>query len=331
MGGGARQSTSCRRTRSAVAVVHGSPPPRGAGGDIPRTVRINSISDVIRRSEQWTGCTPCVSPGSRSSAASRAADSSSSLARGERAGCLPRRARRAALHRTAARSPDRRRPRLPDAAPASSPTSKPSDGGPRALPRGRLRVDMPMALARQFQCRRYRSCSSATELPLEVRLENRAIDLVEGVDCAICTASRATPISCASARRIVTCAAPAWLARTVFCGPRRPRAAQRGRLPGARHGASRRLGVRAPRPATPGPPATGLQLDGSLRQGRPPTWASQVLSRSRMARSSPGGAGARRLGRPPALTSSTRRTAQSARIARSPGSPPRCSPLTDAG
>jgi LysR family transcriptional regulator for bpeEF and oprC len=88
----------------------------------------------------------------------------------------------------------------------------------RASPRGRLRVDMPMALARQFLVPALpRLLERHPELALEVRLENRAIDLVEeGVDCAI---SYGEPLDGdLVARRIgtthlVTCAAPAWLAR----------------------------------------------------------------------------------------------------------------------
>jgi LysR family transcriptional regulator for bpeEF and oprC len=88
----------------------------------------------------------------------------------------------------------------------------------RASPRGRLRVDMPMALARQFLVPALpRLLAQHPELALEVRLENRAIDLVEeGVDCAI---SYGEPRDAdLVARRIgtthlVTCTSPAWLAR----------------------------------------------------------------------------------------------------------------------
>ncbi len=90
--------------------------------------------------------------------------------------------------------------------------------GARAAPRGRLRVDMPMALARQFLVPALpRLLARHPELALEVRLENRAIDLVEeGVDCAI---SYGEPLDGdLVARRIgtthlVTCAAPGYLAR----------------------------------------------------------------------------------------------------------------------
>jgi LysR family transcriptional regulator for bpeEF and oprC len=88
----------------------------------------------------------------------------------------------------------------------------------RASPRGRLRVDMPMALARQFLVPALpRLLERHPELQLEVRLENRAIDLVEeGVDCAI---SYGEPrdadlvVRRIGATHLVTCAAPAWLAR----------------------------------------------------------------------------------------------------------------------
>jgi LysR family transcriptional regulator for bpeEF and oprC len=90
--------------------------------------------------------------------------------------------------------------------------------GSREAPRGRLRVDMPMALARQFLVPALpRLLARHPELQLEVRLENRAIDLVaEGVDCAI---SYGEPLDTGLvARRIgtthlVTCASPAYLAR----------------------------------------------------------------------------------------------------------------------
>jgi LysR family transcriptional regulator for bpeEF and oprC len=83
----------------------------------------------------------------------------------------------------------------------------------RASPRGRLRVDMPMALARQFLVPALpRLLERHPELALEVRLENRAIDLVEeGVDCAI---SYGEPLDgdlvARDRRRTVTCASPAW-------------------------------------------------------------------------------------------------------------------------
>jgi LysR family transcriptional regulator for bpeEF and oprC len=88
----------------------------------------------------------------------------------------------------------------------------------RASPRGRLRVELPMALARQFLVPALpQLLARHPELALEIRLENRAIDLVEeGVDCAI---SYGEPLDGdLVARRIgtthlVTCAAPAWLAR----------------------------------------------------------------------------------------------------------------------
>ena len=88
----------------------------------------------------------------------------------------------------------------------------------REAPRGRLRVDMPMALARLFLVPALpRLLARHPELALEVRLENRAVDLVaEGVDCAI---SYGEPSDTSLvARRIgtthlVTVAAPAYLAR----------------------------------------------------------------------------------------------------------------------
>ena len=115
----------------------------------------------------------------------------------------------------------------------------------RAVPRGRLRVDMPMALARQFLVPALpRLLDRHPELALEVRLENRAIDLVEeGVDCAI---SYGEPLDGdlvarrIGTTRLVTCAAPAWLARHAT--PRAP-----GDL--ARHNAIAFLALATARPA----------------------------------------------------------------------------------
>jgi LysR family transcriptional regulator for bpeEF and oprC len=88
----------------------------------------------------------------------------------------------------------------------------------RSQPRGRLRVDMPMALARLFVVPALPTLLARHPgLELEVRLENRAIDLVaEGIDCAI---SYGPPSNLELvARRIgsthlVTCASPGYLAR----------------------------------------------------------------------------------------------------------------------
>lgn len=99
--------------------------------------------------------------------------------------------------------------------------------GSRRSPRGRLRVDMPVALGRLFLVpalptlfRRHPG------LEIELRLENRSIDSTrEGVDCAI---SYGEPLDHELvARRIagthlVTCAAPAYLARRGV--PRTPEA-----------------------------------------------------------------------------------------------------------
>jgi LysR family transcriptional regulator for bpeEF and oprC len=95
----------------------------------------------------------------------------------------------------------------------------------RATPRGRLRVAMPVALARLFLVPALpRLLARHPELALEVRLENRATDLVaEGIDCAISYGE--PPDTGLVARRIgtthlVTCAAPGYLDR---CGaPRSP-------------------------------------------------------------------------------------------------------------
>jgi LysR family transcriptional regulator for bpeEF and oprC len=84
--------------------------------------------------------------------------------------------------------------------------------------RGRLRIAMPIGLARQFVVPALpRFLARNPELALEVRLENRAVDLVEeGVDCAISYGE--PPNDALVARRVVathllTCASPAYLAR----------------------------------------------------------------------------------------------------------------------
>ena len=88
----------------------------------------------------------------------------------------------------------------------------------RSVARGRLRVDMPMALARLFVVPALpRLLARHPHLELEVRIENRAIDLIqEGLDCAI-TYGAPTDGDLVARRvgttHLVTCAAPAYLAR----------------------------------------------------------------------------------------------------------------------
>lgn len=87
-----------------------------------------------------------------------------------------------------------------------------------AAARGRLRLAVPMALARQFVVPALpRLLARHPELALEVRLENRAIDLLEeGVDCAV---SYGEPLDRdLVARRVastalLTCASRAYLRR----------------------------------------------------------------------------------------------------------------------
>jgi len=89
--------------------------------------------------------------------------------------------------------------------------------GTRGALRGRLRVDMPIALARHFLVPALpKFLARHPELALEIRLENRVVDLVEeGIDCAV---SYGAPLDVGLvARRIgtthlVTCAAPDYLA-----------------------------------------------------------------------------------------------------------------------
>jgi LysR family transcriptional regulator, regulator for bpeEF and oprC len=87
-----------------------------------------------------------------------------------------------------------------------------------ASARGRLRIAMPIGLARQFVVPALpRLLSQNPELALEVRLENRAVDLVEeGVDCAISYGQPANDALIArrvAATHLLTCASPAYLAR----------------------------------------------------------------------------------------------------------------------
>jgi LysR family transcriptional regulator for bpeEF and oprC len=97
--------------------------------------------------------------------------------------------------------------------------------GSRSSPRGRLRVDMPVALARLFLVPQLPLLlRKHPELELEIRLENRAIDLSrEGVDCAITYGEpldRDLVAKRLSQTHLVTCGAPSYLARRGV--PRKP-------------------------------------------------------------------------------------------------------------
>lgn len=90
--------------------------------------------------------------------------------------------------------------------------------GSPAQARGRLRVAMPMALARLYVVPALPELLAAhPELALEVRLENRRLDLIEeGVDCAL--SYGLPPDEDLIARKVsdthlLTCAAPGYLAR----------------------------------------------------------------------------------------------------------------------
>jgi LysR family transcriptional regulator for bpeEF and oprC len=90
---------------------------------------------------------------------------------------------------------------------------------------GRLRVDAPMALTRLFVVPALpRLLQRHPELALELRLENRPIDLLEeGVDCAISYGAPANQDLVArrvGSTHLVTCASPAYLARRAV--PRAP-------------------------------------------------------------------------------------------------------------
>jgi DNA-binding transcriptional LysR family regulator len=90
--------------------------------------------------------------------------------------------------------------------------------GSGAVVRGTLRVAMPMALARLYVVPALpKLLASHPELELEIRLENRAVDLLEeGVDCALSYGKPADESLVArsiSQTHLLTCAAPAYLSR----------------------------------------------------------------------------------------------------------------------
>jgi LysR family transcriptional regulator for bpeEF and oprC len=89
-------------------------------------------------------------------------------------------------------------------------------GRSREEARGRLRVHMPMAVARQFVVPALpRLLERHPDLALEVRLENRGIDLLEeGVDCAICYGAPGNVDLVArrvGSTHLVSCGSPAYL------------------------------------------------------------------------------------------------------------------------
>jgi LysR family transcriptional regulator for bpeEF and oprC len=90
--------------------------------------------------------------------------------------------------------------------------------GARRSAHGRLRVAMPMALARAFVVPALpRFLAAHPELALEIRLENRSLALLEdGVDCALSYGKPADDSLIAqrvTATHLLTCAAPTYLAR----------------------------------------------------------------------------------------------------------------------
>jgi LysR family transcriptional regulator, regulator for bpeEF and oprC len=98
-------------------------------------------------------------------------------------------------------------------------------GGARPSARGRLRVAMPMGLARSFVVPALPSFfAEHPELALEVRLNNRTLALLEdGVDCAISYGKPSDEGLVAQSvleTHLLTCAAPAYLARRGL--PRAP-------------------------------------------------------------------------------------------------------------
>ena len=90
--------------------------------------------------------------------------------------------------------------------------------GSRTSARGRLRVDMPMALARLFVIPALpKLLAQHPELAIELRLENRSIDLLqEGVDCALSYGKPTDEDLVArhvASTRLLTCASPSYLRR----------------------------------------------------------------------------------------------------------------------
>ncbi len=97
-------------------------------------------------------------------------------------------------------------------------TAEAALSGSSSSARGRLRVAMPMALARLYVVPALpRLFASHPELALEVRLENRTIDLLEeGVDCALSYGKPTDEELVARSitqTHLLTCAAPTYLAR----------------------------------------------------------------------------------------------------------------------
>jgi DNA-binding transcriptional LysR family regulator len=97
--------------------------------------------------------------------------------------------------------------------------------GSRARVRGLLRVAMPMALARSYVVPALPAfLARHPELSLEMRLENRALQLLEdGVDCALSyglPADAGLVAQSILATHLATCAAPAYLERRGV--PREP-------------------------------------------------------------------------------------------------------------
>jgi LysR family transcriptional regulator for bpeEF and oprC len=130
----------------------------------------------------------------------------------------------------------------------------------RGSARGRLRVDLPVALARLFVVPKLPALLKRhPELELELRLENRSIDLTrEGVDCVISYGEPEDPDLVAqrlATTHLVTCAAPSYLARRGV--PKEP-----GDL--ERHNCIAFLALRTARPAL-----WQFQREGSLVSQQP--------------------------------------------------------------
>jgi LysR family transcriptional regulator for bpeEF and oprC len=139
--------------------------------------------------------------------------------------------------------------------------------GSRAKVRGLLRVAMPMALARSMVVPALpRFLARHPELGLEVRLENRALHLLEdGIDCALSyglPADAGLVAQSILSTHLATCASPAYLARRGV--PREPAEL-------AQHDCVSFLALDSARP-TPWSFSSGVASSGSVSSGVSSRW-----------------------------------------------------------
>jgi LysR family transcriptional regulator for bpeEF and oprC len=139
--------------------------------------------------------------------------------------------------------------------------------GSKAKVRGLLRVAMPMALARSLVVPALpRFLARHPELGLEVRLENRALHLLEdGVDCALSyglPADAGLVAQSILSTHLATCASPAYLARRGV--PREPAEL-------AQHDCVSFLALDSARP-TPWSFSSGVASSGGVSSGVSSRW-----------------------------------------------------------